>query len=107
VDLKAEYVEVQRDYFGKDVDDFGISPDYDVHLVSGNVLLQQYGVIFIRDGIGQVTVTGTAAGRMQIDLLPFRDMDLALDGGAVDVAPLEAYSFHMIVQPESEAGEAY
>jgi hypothetical protein len=79
VDLKAEYVAVQRDYFGKSVDDFGVFPDYDIQLVSGNVLLETYGVIFIRNGVGQVTVTGTAAGRMQIDLLPFRDMDLALD----------------------------
>ena len=90
---------------------------------------------------------------MQIDLLPFRDMDLALDGGAVDVCtlldklilrkrnerrrntlvrsgffrfkkekvphdyrvrksahevtPLPAYSFHMLVQSEAEAGEAF
>merc|ERR1719440_419206 len=46
VDLKAEYVEVQRDYFGKSVDDFGVNPDYEVQLVSGNVLLENYGVVF-------------------------------------------------------------
>ena len=48
---------------------------------------------------------GVAAGVMQIDLLPFRGMDLALDGGTVVVYPLAPEVFHMRITDALVAGE--